>query len=207
MDGLRNPVGKEPAEVYLKRRLVLGAGILIVILIVWALVATNSSGDPAPGTASGSTTDSTVSPAPDASDAADAAGSAVRACGPDDVTITTTANPADVSPGALPVFDLGLAHKGASACMFDTSADGTELLITSGSDRIYSSTDCPDDGTIAAKQLILEPGANESLSITWNGQRSLPKCATVTAEPQPGTYNAAVTIQDISSEAAVFRLE
>ena len=204
MDGLRNPVGKEPPEVYWKRRLVLGVGILIVILIVWALVATNSSGDPAPGTASGSTTDSTVSPAPDASDAA---GSAARACGPDDVTITTTANPADVSPGALPVFDLGLAHKGASACMFDTSADGTELLITSGSDRIYSSTDCPDDGTIAAKQLILEPGANESLSITWNGQRSLPKCATVTSEPQPGTYNAAVTIQGISSEAAVFRLE
>ncbi|WP_430867880.1 hypothetical protein [Demequina aurantiaca] len=204
MDGLRNPIGDEPAQVYWKRRLIAVVGIVAVILVIWFLISAATGGDD-----SGAPTDSSPAATTSASPAA-ASGSgdsASRACGSDDIGITTTANPASVGADALPVFDVGLAQTGSSACLIDTDADGTELLITSGDDRIYSSMDCPDDNTIASTQLVLEPGASEDLAITWNRQRSLPDCATETAVPGAGTYNATVTVQGIQSEPAVFTLE
>lgn len=202
MDGLRNPIGEEPPEVYWKRRLIVGIAIVIAILVIWFIIAKATGGGEDPAVTPDPEAGVSASPDPSGEPA-----SAVQACGPSDVTITTVANPADVPAGALPVFDANLAQDGASACMIDTAAKGTELLVTSGSDRIYSSTDCAEDNTIATTQLILQPGATENLSVTWNRQRSLPDCATVTAEPGAGTYKAKLTIQGIESEEATFRLE
>lgn len=202
MDGLRHPVGDQPAEIYWKRRLLAVLGIVGVIAFVWVLIAAATGGD-------GKGSESTPGASPDATTSAAAASDstdAARACGASDVTITTTANPATVAEDVLPAFDVNLAHTGASACMIDTEADGTELLITSGDDRIYSSNDCPKDEAIAATRLILEPKSQEDISVTWNRQRSLPKCATETATPNAGTYKASLTIQGIKSEVAVFNL-
>lgn len=202
MDGLRKPIGDQPPEVYWKRRLFALAILVGLILVIWAVIAAVTGGsDPAtgPNASPDPATSVTTSPAGDAE-------SVSRACGPTDVTITAVANPADVPVAGPAAFDVSLAQNGSSACMIDTTAAGTELLITSGSDRIYSSTDCPDDAAFEATQLIMEPGTTESISITWNGQRSLPKCATVTAAPGAGTYKAKVSIQDIASEDATFSL-
>jgi hypothetical protein len=204
MDGLRNPIGEEPPEVYWKRRLVAAIALVLVIVVIWVLIAAATGGDDGDSTpGSNAEPASSISASADATDSTD---SSVRACGESDLTITTTANPATVPEGALPAFDVSLAQDGSSACLLDTDADGTELLITSGTDRMFSSLDCPDDGTIASTQLVLEPGATEDLSVTWNRQRTLPECATETAEPGAGTYKAALTIQGITSEVATFKL-
>jgi hypothetical protein len=204
MDGLRNPVGDQPPQVYWKRRLVVVIGIVIVVIVLGIIISKVVGGGDAATPEQTSEASTSTSPEPETSGSADAIS---RACGSTDLTITTTANPSSVPEGALPVFDVGLEQTGSSACMLDTAADGTELLITSGEDRIYSSTDCPDDETIAATQLLLEPGSTESVSVTWNRQRSLPDCATETAEPGAGTYKAALTVQGITSEPATFTLE
>lgn len=204
MDGLRNPIGDLPPEVYWKRRLFVGLTIVIVILVIWVLIAAATGGSDKKSAATPDpSVDPTISVSPGATDQPDS----IRACGADDVVITTVANPASVPEGALPVFDVAIAHQGSTACSLDTAAEGTELLITSGSDRIFSSLDCPDDATIAAKQLILAPDATEDLSVTWNRQRSLPECAPESAIPGAGTYKASLTIQGIKSELATFTLE
>ncbi|WP_152649769.1 hypothetical protein [Demequina oxidasica] len=213
MEGLRNPVGDEPPEVYWKRRLIVGIGIVVLIALIWFLVskATGSSGEPASTptdaatTSPAPTTGATTSPDPGTS--ADTAAAASRACGQEDLTVTTTANPDEVAAGSAVKFDVDLAQDGAGPCFLDTSAEGTELLITSGSDRIYSSNDCPEDQAIASTQLVLEPGTEDTVAVTWNGQRSLPDCAPETAVPGAGTYNAQLTVQGIESEPAVFRLK
>jgi len=204
MEGLRKPVGDQPPEVYWKRRLIAGvSAAAILVLLVWVVTSALTSGseEPSPGSSVESSVESSGSTAQSADT------SASRACAASDVVITTTANPTAVAAGALPVFDATVTQDGPSACKLDTDADGTELLITSGEDRIYSSADCPDDETIASKQLILEPGSSEDLSVTWSRQRSAPECTTVTAEPGPGTYKASLAIQGIQSEVATFTLE
>lgn len=204
MDGLRNPVGDEPPEVYWKRRLVVVIGIVILGLVIWFVfskVFGGSDEGATPGSSPEPTAGVTTSGAPADSDA-----SGAQACGSDDLAVTTVANPAAVATESPVKFDVSVAYDGTSTCLLDTGAEGTELLITSGSDRIFSSADCPDDATIPSTQLLLEEGAKETLSVTWNGQRSLPECATVTAVPGAGTYNATLTLQGVTSEPAVFNL-
>jgi hypothetical protein len=106
------------------------------------------------------------------------------------------------------VFDVTITMNGVSPCKLSTSAEGTELLITSGSDRIFSSLDCPDDATINAREFILQAGANDEMfQATWNRQRSAPGCTTVNATPLPGTYKADLKIQGIAAEQATFTLQ
>ncbi|PKQ27323.1 MAG: hypothetical protein CVT64_02545 [Actinobacteria bacterium HGW-Actinobacteria-4] len=199
MQGLRQPVGDQPPEVYWKRRGILLGLIVLVFLVVWFL-STSPSGE----------TDDPSSPAPTTSPAPDLTTSPVagasRACGPEDVEFTTVANPRDFAGGALPNFDVDIEHVGDTPCHLDTASEGTELLIMSGSDRIWSSADCPVDTPINARQFLMQPGAAEEFQVTWPRTRSSVGCNPVSATPLPGTYRATLTIQGIPSAEAVFTL-
>jgi hypothetical protein len=129
-----------------------------------------------------------------------------RTCTAADVQLTLKANPATFAAGALPVFDVGIKQAGPTPCRLDTAATGTEFKITSGTDRIFSSLDCPKDATINARQFLLAPAANETFQVTWNRKRTAAQCATVTAAPGAGQYHAVLTIQGITSNDATFTL-
>jgi hypothetical protein len=196
MKGLRQPVGDQPPEVYWRRRLVLAAGIVLFLLVVWFLATSPSDGTDSP----------TPTPTPSPDITATVNGATARTCGPDDVEVTTVANPSDYPGGALPNFDVDIEHVGNSPCLLDTANEGTELLIVSGSDRIWSSADCPADSPINARQFLLQPEATEEFQVTWPRTRSSEGCNPVSAVPLPGTYRATLTIQGIPSAEAVFRL-
>ena len=199
MEGLRQPVGALPPEIYWRRRLAVLGGLALLVIVVWVLV-TSPAGTTTPS-ASASGPAASATPDPSAAPAAQAI-----PCTADDLTITTTANPRDFGAGSLPVFDVQLENVGSAPCSVDTAAAGTELLITSGSDRIWSSADCPDESPINARSFLLDAGAQEAFQVTWSRQRSVESCTTVTAEPRPGTYRAALTIQGIESDVATFTL-
>jgi hypothetical protein len=200
MDGLRHPVGTEPSEVYWKRRLAVVIAIAVVALMVWLVVG--SLGSTAPATTP--TPAPSVSPSPSANPTSVAALN--RPCTGADVTLAIAANPRNFAAPTLPSFDVTIVQVGSSPCKLDTAAANTSLLITSGSDRIFSSTDCPKDTTIKPQQLLLQPGAQEGLTLQWDRKRSAVGCKTVAAIPRPGTYNATLTIQGIATSAAVFTL-
>lgn len=206
MDGLREPVGAQPPEVYWRRRIVAIVGAVLLLIVIYFLLTSPGGGDdPAPTT--DTTAEASVTPDPTGSPAA---ADASRACTPSDVTITTTPNPFTFGAGALPVFDVSIAQSGTTPCRLDTSSADTEFVVWSGpadNKDIYFSTDyCADDGTITPRTMILEPGDEEPFQVTWSRQRVNAECAAGDT-PAAGYYWAQLTIQGIESEPAQFQLE
>ncbi len=204
MDGLRDPIGGKPPEVYWRRRIVAALGLVLVIVVIYFLVS-SPGGNPKTNAASpGATTSPSPSTDPSASPSASAA--TTRACTSADVKLTVTPNPRNFAAGELPKFDVDIKQEGPTACRLDTTASGTELKITSGSDRIFSSADCPSDAAINARQFLLAPSSSTTFQVNWNRQRSAPQCTAVSATPGAGTYHAVLTIQGIESNDATFTL-
>ncbi len=204
MDGLRDPVGGKPPEIYWRRRIVAAIGVVLVIVVIYFL-ASSPGGTKKVGAAA------TVSPPattarPGAGTATNPTAATSRTCTAADVQLTLKANPSNFAAGALPVFDVGIKQASSTPCRLDTAATGTELKITSGADRIFSSLDCSKDATINARQFLLAPAASETFQVTWNRKRTAPQCAAVTAAPGAGTYHAVLTIQGITSNDATFTL-
>jgi len=205
MDGLRDPVGGRPTEVYWRRRIVAATGVALLLVVIFFL-ATSPGGGSKDSNAS-----TTTSPAPTVSGdpVATASDGSARACTAADVQLTMTPNPFSFGGGALPVFDVAIKNTGEAPCKVDTTADGTEFVIWSGGetnkDVYFSTAFCPADGTIADRQLILSGGAEEPLSVTWSRERKGEGC-TAGDDPADGFYWAQFTIQGIASEPAQFEL-
>lgn len=202
MDGVREPVGAQPPEVYWRRRIVAIVGAVLLLVVLYFLIFSPGGGD------STATPPATANPTVTADPTAGATGGSdvSRPCTSADVTLAATPNPSTFGAGALPVFDVSITHTGTSPCLLDTAADHTELLITSGSDRIFSSADCPTDATINPREFLLQPDAEETFSVTWSRQRSAPECTAVSATPGDGTYHAVLTIQGIEAPDVSFQL-
>jgi hypothetical protein len=206
MDGLREPVGAQPPEVYWRRRIVTVVGVVLLLVVVYFLVSSPGGGD--------STAKPAVTPDPavttDSTTGAPAEIDVSRPCTAADVTLTTSPNPFSFATGALPIFDVSITQSGTTPCMLDTSAPDTEFVVWSGGesnkDIYYSTAYCPDDATINARTMILEPGDDEPFQVTWSRQRVGADC-TPGADPDPGFYWAQLTIQGIASEPAQFQLE
>lgn len=201
MDGVRRPVGDLPERVYwLRRALVLG-GLVLAIVVVYFLI-TSPQGDPA---APPNTPAPTVLPSPSSSPGAQA--SADRACTAEDVTLSAVAVPRAVDAGVLPMIEVTASMVGATPCKLSTTEPGTELAVRSGNDPVFSSLHCPDDSSIGARELILQPGGGDELiQVTWNRQRNAEGCPANLATPAAGFYMAKVSIQGITAPEAQFEL-
>lgn len=204
MEGVRRPVGDLPPEVYWRRRIVVLGVVALIGIVIWFLV-TSPRGTENPG---GGALDPTVTSSVSPTASPDASFDASRPCEASDLTVTATPNPFTFASGSLPVFDVTISVTGISPCKLSISNENSELLITSGTDRIFSSADCPNDATINERELILQADSpNEMFQVTWNRQRSAEGCATVTATPKPGYYKAALTLQGIAAEPVQFELQ
>ena len=207
MSGLREPAGGLPPEVYWRRRIVAVIGLVIALVVLYLLVVSPGGGSgKKDNSAAPETQAATVSPNPTVSPGAV---DASRACTSADVQLTLTPNPLKVAPGALPVFNVAIKNSGATPCLLDTAAAGTEFVVWSGGeankDIYYSTTYCPDDATITERQLLLQSGAEEPYSVTWSRERKGEGCSAGGA-PGAGFYWAQLTIQGVASEPVQFEL-
>jgi hypothetical protein len=112
-----------------------------------------------------------------------------KACGVKDVTLWLAGSQTQFAPGENPAFTITLTHVGRKPCLVDASTAVQELVITSGTDRIWSSADCP----APPQDLLMAPGDVWPVTVTWNRERSGPGCAEGLPPTQPGTYSAVVT--------------
>lgn len=197
MSTVLRPGGPLPPQVYWTRRLVVLGGFLLVVIIIWALAARGGGGGgpaetPAPGA-----TESTVD-----SGQVDTDGASTCTAEGLDVAVATAqrAHPA----GVQPTLEVTVTNTGDASCVVDLAA--TQILVTSGSDRIWSSADCPADD--APEQVVLLPGgASETWTTAWPRVRSDEQCRDGLPEPRPGTYRVEVSLLGSTSEQAVFDLE
>ncbi|QDW62484.1 hypothetical protein [Oerskovia sp. KBS0722] len=128
-----------------------------------------------------------------------------KACQAKDVTLWLAASKTEYAVGEKPTFTTTLTHVGHRPCLIDASTAVQAITITSGTDRIWSSADCP----AASKDLLMAPGDVWTETVTWNRDRSAPECATGLPGTQPGSYSvvaASNEAEGMTSPAVPFTL-
>lgn len=201
----REPGGALPREIYMRRRIVAGIGLVLVLVIAYFLIFSPS------GDGDDAATDTTTTPAPTVSSDPTTSAAPVdasRACTDADVQLTLTPNPFEVAAGGVPSFDVAIQQVGASPCSLNTDADSSLVVWSGGEsnrDIYFDSTYCESDATITSRQMVLDTGAAESLTASWNRIRVGEGC-TQGASAGEGYYWAQVTLQGIASEPAQFHI-
>lgn len=208
MSSLRHPVGPQPPQVYWRRRLVVGLGLLAVIVIIVLIIVrpggeSARSTDPSPSDAASPTASE-----PATEGAADPANP--NACTADQVQVTAVTDANSYPTEQQPLLSLTLENTSSSPCIATVGTDVQEYVITSGSDRIWSSKDCQSNPVPA--EVTLQPG--EPLSTTpfaWQRVRS--ESGGVCEGERPAviaggaTYRLMVSIGGFTSEAKPFILQ
>ncbi|MGV8970570.1 MAG: hypothetical protein ACOH1J_08980 [Microbacteriaceae bacterium] len=202
MSTFKNPVGPQPSNVYWRRRLVVGLGLLAVIVIILLIVFAPRSTDPTPvPTGTGS------SGSPAAQDQEDPNAQA-QACVSGVVTVVATTDKGSYSAGQLPQLSLSITNSGSVACTFNAGSDVQQYLITSGSDSIWNSTHCQLEPVAANVELA----AGETISapaIQWDRTRSDPStCEDSRSQVSAGgaTYKLQIIVDGVESEVVPFLL-
>lgn len=204
MSTVRHPVGPQPPQVYWRRRLIVGLGLLAVIVIIVLIIVRPGSGEPDPTTAASPSPTETAAAETTETPAADAPAEPPadpNACTPDQVEVTAVTDADAYGPEQLPLISLTIRNLTSTACTMEAGTDVQEYVITSGPDRIWSSRDCQTDPL--ATPITLEP--EQELSTTplqWNRTRSEPGVCDVEREPVGAggaTYRLSVSIGGFTS--------
>ena len=202
------PVGPEPASTYWQRRAVVATGAVLVLALLTSLL-TGGSDEPdtvaeAPRTTpSPSASSASPSADPSAGPSAGPTPSALPICQPEAVRIEAAADKDSYPVGSSPRLTLSVTNTGTAPCTRDLGQAAVELLVFSGSDRIWSSDDCSPGGGAAVT--TLEPGEAEVQRVTWDARRSLPGCEGRKAQAQAGTYRVHGRVGQQRVEGDVFR--
>ena len=109
-------------------------------------------------------------------------------CSPEDVVVTPEAR--DPVGGSDVVIALTFRTLESPACTFDVSAATVALNITSGSDAIWSTRQCP--GAMPTTEVVARKDLATYVFVTWNGKRSDATCSRLTGWAYPGWYHVRV---------------
>ena len=199
---LLHPVGPEPAATYWRRRLVLLLALVVLVLLVRAILP----GGGASGGGGGKPTAGTPSPSPtrSATPHPSTTPAAIGTCRDAALTLTVAADAGQHVAGKPVRFTVTVANTSHATCRRDLGGRVLEVLIRSGSDRIWSSDDCSKDHASSVQQL--KPGASLQTVVTWQGHRSSAGCPTPAPESRAGTYTVRARLGTLRSPAAVLRL-
>ncbi len=160
----------------------------------------------APTPASSSATEEPDKGSPEkTADGEQPAGAEDGTCPPAAVKVEAATDAAAYPAGANPLLTLSVTNTGAEPCKINVGTTQMEFVVTSGSDRIFSSADCQDGAEDLLKEF--EPGATEKANFTWERLRSAPGCAPVASNPNPGWYVFTARLGETTSEKAVFQLD
>ena len=83
---------------------------------------------------------------------------------------------------------LNLTTLESPACTWEVSPDSVVVKLASGSDRIWSTQDCP--AAIVGQSVIVRKDVKTKVDVTWSGQRSDDDCTRTPLWAQPGYYFA-----------------
>jgi hypothetical protein len=208
-------VRKPSPAVYRRRRLFLGAALLLVIALVvggFSLAGAfsgsseqASSTDPAAGATASADPSSQASPSSSAP-APTPTPSPTPACNQNLVTVAASTDKAAYGPEENPMLTLKVTNGGTMPCEVNIGTSQMEFLVTSGADRIFSSKDCQAKSEDLVKTIA--PGASETANFPWPRNRSVEGCQPVEAKPGGGGayYIFTAKLGSKASPKAVFQL-
>ena len=220
--------GPLPARVYWTRRLLLVALAFLLVFGIARLLDLGSDGSSAPARAAevAATSTSTPSPTsvPTSTTSADGDPTASTAavprpprhpgkgrtsqapvlaepqgtCTGEDVAVSPEAKEAVAGPHGDVRIALHLSTLSAEACTWHVSPSTLTLKITSGSDDIWSSRQCP--GAVPVSDVVVRRTVPSTVDVAWNGRRADHGCGSRSAWALPGTYH--VTAAALAGEPA-----
>ena len=209
MSTLRSPVGPQSPSVYWRRRLVVLLGLIAVIVVIVLIIVRPGSGSPS-GSPSDTPKPSTSSePQPSGSPTFTSAAGG-EACNPAQVTLTAVTDSNSYAAGVNPNISMTIVNAGTAPCTFDVGTGAQEYIITSGTDRIWSSKDCQTAPTSTPQ--VLQPGVPLSTTpFAWDRTRSSSTTCTsqrpaAVAGPDGPTYKLQVKLGTVESAEVAFRL-
>lgn len=109
------------------------------------------------------------------------------ACADSDIRINPSVD-SDAYAGSDVAITLNLTTVDSPACTWEVTPKSVVLKVTSGSDRLWSTQDCPQ--AIAREAVVVRSGHQTKVYVTWNGQRSDAECSRSTGWAEPGFYHA-----------------
>ena len=213
MSTVLHPVGPQRARVYWVRRLLVVVLLAALVLVAGTAVSWVRGLGVEPGAAAAADGPELSGPlaatgdgdAEVADDDAEAAPATPVDCRPEALQLTLTSGAVEFAAGENPVLTATVTNIGDVPCTVDAGDATREVLITSGTDRIWSTKDCAPVQT-ASRQLLLDAGAADAVPIEWPRVRSAEGCPGELPEPLPGTYQAVATLAGTASQTVVFIL-
>jgi len=178
--------------VYRRRRAV--ALLLLVLVIVAVVLVVKALASP-----SGATRAATSTPTP--SSAPTTTPTATTACDAKDLDLTIATDKTTFALGSKVPFVVSVGYDGELPCLVDASDVSRAVVVTSGSDRIWSSADCAEQDE---RTLLLSKGDVDRATVTWTMVRSEKGCSKGLPDVRAGTYKARVSLGKAKSEPVVF---
>jgi hypothetical protein len=99
---------------------------------------------------------------------------------------------------------LRLSTYESPACTWEVSSDTVAVRLTSGSDRIWSTQDCP--AAVPTEAVVLRNRRPTGVEVVWPGRRSDSDCSRSTSWAQPGYYHVAAAAMGSEPESRQFEL-
>lgn len=177
-----------------------------------ASAASASSASSAPASSGAASSESAGASSGSASASATSSGSADPSssaeagatCAPEDIGLKSATDKSTYASGDDPVLEMKITNSGSEDCQLNVGTSQQEFKISSGSDRIFSTTDCRTDATDS--NMTLKAGATESARFTWKRMRSAPGCKPVSTKPRPGTYSFSAQLGSVDGDKTTFTL-
>ena len=118
--------------------------------------------------------------------------------------VTLTSDHTVYAGGALPHFVLTVTNVSATACRVDVGTSARGFVVTSGTDRIWSSTDCTKS---SANVAVFQPRRAVGYAKDWGRQRSSAAgCAAKGTQGRPGTYRVVGHLGALTTAPVIFHL-
>jgi hypothetical protein len=199
MSSLLRPVGHLPASVYWFRRGLVLAVVVVLVILISRLFAGGgddtknaAASDPQPnptGAAPASTptttptpTKASTTPTPKPTKTTPPAD---LTCKGSDLSIDALPANRKIVSGSMLNFVIRFAPVG-DGCKATVNADKLTVTVTSGTDQIWSTSQC--DKAIQTATLVVAKGKQSAVTVPWNGHRSRPGCLPGQPIAKPGTY-------------------
>jgi hypothetical protein len=208
--------GPLPAKVYWRRRLLLVAlGLALVLLVTNLFGGDDDDKNSGGGVAAQLSGDSTDAPSDDPSTQPKKNKKKNRApeepvlaqpdgpCADSDILITPSVEAAVAGRPVTVTLELRTAT--AEACTWRVSANHVALKITSGSDEIWTSRQCPR--AVPVQDVVVRRDVTTFVDVPWKARRSDEGCPVQTDWARIGTYYVAAAALGGEPAEARFELE
>ncbi|WP_410786103.1 hypothetical protein [Kribbella sp. C-35] len=199
MSSLLRPVGHLPASVYWFRRGLVLAVVVVLVSLISRLFAGGgddtknaAASDPQPNPTGAAPVTPSTTPSTKASTTQTPTPKPTKTTPPADLTckgsdLSIDALPANrkIVSGSMLNFVIQFDPVG-DGCKATVNADKLTVTVTSGTDQIWSTTQC--DKVIQTATLVVAKGKQAAVTVPWNGHRSRPGCLPGQPIAKPGTY-------------------